>query len=247
VFYEAYQSLPLVALDNQPASIGFDLPFDPAMITGNISGSASGGAFDPRSNYVALRLADGGILPLIDDVSDTDEFDYFVPQLDGTSFVVAAADGSAGFPPYAVAHRENVAFGQSDVALTVPRPVTLLAPQAGAGVTPSSTYSWSTLSQTARTFLWHLEFDATYEGIFVLTSRTEIALPTFADGFSVPPGVSVTWSVETHGDAPDVDALTGEAGYLDAFSVGTAYPLGPNRSDGYYTESERRGFNMGQD
>jgi len=160
---------------------------------------------------------------------------------------VGAADGSAGFPPYAVAHRENVAVGQSDIALGVPRPVTLLGPQAGASVTPSATYSWSTLSQTARTFLWHLEFDATYEGIFVLTSRTEIELPTFADGFSVPPGVNVTWSVETHGDAPDVDALTGEAGYLDAFSIGTAYPIGPNHSDGYYTESERRSFSMGQD
>ena len=38
----------------------------------------------------------------------------------------------------------------------------------------------------------HLGFDATYEGMFVLTSRTQIELPRFADGFTVPPGVAVT-------------------------------------------------------
>jgi hypothetical protein len=243
VFYEAYQSFPLSARDGASASVGFDLPFNPDLLTGIIAGSATGGAL-ARSNYVALRLADGAALPLIDDSVDTDEFVYFVPQLDGASYVFGAADGSFGFPPYAIAHRENITFGQSDVTLAVPRSVTLVAPQPGGVVTPASTYSWSTLSQTARTFLWHLEFDATFEGMFVLTSRTEIELPTFADGFAVPPGVAVTWSVETHGDAPNVDALVDPDGYLDAFSLGTSYPVGPNRSEGYYTESERRGFTM---
>jgi hypothetical protein len=247
VFYEAYQSLPITAVDGQQANVTFDLPADPSLVTGNVGGTVLGGDVAPRSNYVSLRFPDGAALPLIDTVATSEAFSYFVPQLAGTSFVVGAAGGSYAFPPYAVAHRENVTFGQSDVTLSVPRAVTLLAPQAGGAVTASSTYSWAALSQTARTFLWHLEFDATYEGMFVLTSRTQIELPEFADGFSVPPGVAVTWSVETHGDAPDVDALTGPDGYLDAFSLGTAFPVGPNRTSGYYTESERRSFTMGED
>lgn len=247
VAYEAYQTLPLTAVNSQQASVTFDLPFDPELVTGIIAGSATGGAFEPRSHYVALRAADGAVLPLVDATTIADDFAYFVPQLPGSSFVVGAADGSFSFPPFAVAHRENVAFNSSEVALAVPRPVTLQSPQLGANVTPSTTYSWSNLSQTAQTYLWHLEFDATYEGIFVLTSRTEIELPEFADGFSVPQGVAVTWSVETHGDAPNIDALTGPDGYMDAFSLGTPYPVGPNRNDGYYAESERRSFTMGSD
>jgi hypothetical protein len=81
--------------------------------------------------------------------------------------------------------------------------------------------------------------------MFVLTNRTQIELPQFADGFTVPEGVAVRWAVETHGDAPNVDAFAGPDGYLDSFSLGTSYPKGPNRNDGYYTESERRLFTMG--
>jgi hypothetical protein len=187
-------------------------------------------------------------MPLVDETATGTAFQYVVPDIAGASFVVAAADGTGSFPPYAVAHRENVAFGESSVSLAIPRPVTLQSPQDSVlNVTPSTPYSWSSVSQTARTFLWHLEFNATYEGMYVLTSRTQIELPRFADGFTVPQNVAVTWAVETHGDAPDVDALAGPDGYLDAFSLGTSYPVGPNRSDGYYTESERRGFVMGAD
>lgn len=246
IAFRAHQALPLGVGDGQPASVAFDMSAAD-VTTGSIGGTVSGGLFDPRSNYVGLRFSDGTALPIVDETAEGPQFSYVVPALDDSAFFVAAADGTSSFPPYAVAHRENVAFGAADVALAVPRPVTLTAPQGGAAVTPSTPYVWSPLSQTARTFLWHLEFDATYEGMFVLTSRTQIELPRFADGFTVPPGVAVTWSVETHGDAPDVDALTGPDGYLDAYSLGSAFPAGPNRSDGYYTESERRSFTMGAD
>jgi hypothetical protein len=243
VAFRAHQALPLGVSDGQAASVGFDLT--PSEIaSGSIGGTVSGGLFDPRSNYVGLRFSDGTVLPIVNETADAPEFSYLVPALQDSTFFVGSADGSSGFPPYAVAHRENIAFGAADVALAVPRPVTLTSPQNGVAVTPSTPYVWSSLSQTARTFLWHLDFDATYEGMFVLTSRTQIELPTFTDGFTVPPGVAVTWSVETHGDAPNVDALTGPDGYLDAYSLGSEVPVGPNRNEGYYTESERRGFVM---
>lgn len=246
VAYQAYQELPLTASDSQPASVGFNLPFDPTIVTDTISGTATHqGAVDSSTNSVSLLFADGTGMPLVEATPTGDAFSYFAPILAGTSLVVAASDGIVA--PYAVAHRGNLAVGQTDVALAVPRPVNLSSPQAGAPVTPSTLFSWSRLSQTAQTFLWHLEFNATYEGMYVLTSRASIELPRFADSFTVPPGTEVTWSVETHGDAPNVDAAAGPNGYLDSFAFGTTYPVGPSRSDGYYTESERRGFTMGSD
>jgi hypothetical protein len=245
VTFEAHQVFPLTATDNQPASVEFDLT-STTLTVGAIAGSVSGGAFDTRSNYAGLRFGDGTALPIVNDTPDLEQFLYFVPQLEDSSFFVAASDGSSGFPPYGVTHKENIEFGESDIALALPRPVTLTSPPDGGAVTPATPYVWSTLSQTAQTFLWHLEFNTTYEGLFVLTSRTEIELPEL-EGITITPGVGVTWSVETHGDAPSVDALTGPDGYLDAYSLGTAFPIGPNRSDGYYTESERHGFVMGSE
>jgi hypothetical protein len=246
VAYQAYQTFPLSVSDNQDAAAGFSLPYDPNISTGAISGTLTGGVFDPRTNYVSVRFSDGTAMPLIDEIADAEAFSYFVPNLPGASLIVAGADGTSGFPPYAVAHREIPTLA-NDVALALPRPVTLSSPQVDAPVTPSTRFAWSPLSQTATTFLFHLEFVATFQGIFVLTTRTQIELPEFPDGFTVPAGVDVTWAVETHGDAPDVDALTGPNGYLDAFSLGTTHPVGPSRSDGYYTESERRLFTMGSD
>lgn len=244
VAFQAYQRQPLALSDDQQeAVVTFDLPSDPSIVTGSIAGTATHSEIEPRSNYVALRFDDGTAMPLIDTgAGGSPEFSYFAPSLPGSSLVVAAADGVAA--PYAVVHRDGIAVGQSDISLNVPRPVNLSAPQLGAPVTPATLYSWSPIGQTAQTFLWHLEFNATFEGMFVLTSRTQIELPDFADGFTVPPGVAVSWSVETHGDAPDVDALAGPDGYLDAFSVGRAYPVGPNHADGYFTESARRSFVM---
>lgn len=243
--FVSHQALPLTATAGAAASAAFNLePIDIA--TGNISGTASGGVTGSRSNYVALRFSDGTAMPILDEAASADAFAYVVPSLLGSSFVVAAADGDSR-SRYAVAHRENVAFGQSGIGLVVPNPVTLTSPANGAPVTPSTTYSWSGLGQTAQVFLWHLDFVATFDGMFVLTSRTEIELPEFADGFTVPPGTDVNWQVETHGDVPNVDAFAGPNGYLDSFSLLTNFPEGPNRSDGYYTQSELRGFTMGED
>jgi hypothetical protein len=245
VTYEAYQTFPLAVTDNLAASVAFDLT--PTSLTvGTLDGSVSGGVADFRTNFAGLRFSDGTAMPLVDFTPDLPDFLYFVPSLEGASFFLAAADGSSGFPPYAVTHQENIAFDATGLALAIPRAVTLTSPENAGAVTPSTPYVWSPLSQTAQTFLWHLESDGTYEGIFVLTSRTQIELPQI-DGLTISPGLAVTWSVETHGDAPDVDALTGPDGFLDAYSLGSSFPIGPNRSDGYYTESERRGFVMGSD
>jgi hypothetical protein len=175
---------------------------------------------------------------LLDDTSSAEEFTYLVPALPETSLVVAAADGSAAFPPYALTWNDGLA-PDADVALAIPNAVNLSTPQSGASVDAETSFAWSTAGQSARTFLWHLESTGPFfEGMLVVTQRTQIGLPQFPD-FSLLPGTPFVWSVETHGDAPDVDALAGPDGFLDPFSVGENFPVGPGRGGGYYTESAR--------
>lgn len=242
--YEAYQTFPLTVTDGAEASATFDMQLS-ALTTASLSGTVTGSTLAYRSNLVSVRFADGTLLPVLDDTAAAENFSYLVPTLPGTSLAVAATDGAIA--PFVLTHQENVSPGRSDVALVLPKPVTLNGPQQGAAVTPSTAYSWSGLAQTAQTFVWHLEFVQTFEGMYVVTSRTQIELPSFADGFSIPPGTAVYWSVETHGDAVNVDALTGQDGFLDEYSLVRDAAAGPSRGDGYFTESERRAFTMGSD
>jgi hypothetical protein len=244
ILYEAHQSQPLTAADDQVAVLSFDLP-PGSLPESTVSGVATGGSTGDRSHYVAARFADGTALPLIDQNTALDDFDYLVPDLEETSLVVAAADGFT--VPYAVAWREGVSPGEDDVELRIPNPVTLSSPQNGSLIDGATPFAWSTQNQTAQTFLFHLEFTDTYAGILVITSRSQIELPSFPDGFTVPVGTSAYWSVETHGDAENVDALASPEGFLDPFSIGTPYPVGPApaATSGYYTESARSSLVMG--
>jgi len=242
--YEGHRASTLSASDGAVAELALDVQAS-LVPTATITGSVAGGTLDARSNGVAVRFDDGAVLPIIDESGADPTFEYLVPAFERSTITVAAVDGIAA--PYAVAWRDGLAPGTTDIALTVPNPVNLAAPQADAPVTPRTPYSWSSLGQTARTFVWHLEFRDTFEGMLVITARTQIELPTFADGFTVPAGTPYSWSVETHGDARTVDALAGPDGFLAPFAVVESYPIGSARGSGYYTESARRSATMGSD
>jgi hypothetical protein len=247
--YEAYQTSPLTAEDDVVAAVTLDMQTR-MIATTTLAGTVGTGPLGERSNFLSVRFADGTALPLLEDSAFDGEFVYLVPALANTSLVFAAADGIPGLPPYAVAWRDGLAPGSADVALEIPSPVTLGAPSFGSVVAPGTAFSWSAVGQSAQTFVWHLEsIDLSipiYEGIFVVTSGTSIQLPEFFDGFALSSGAQVEWSVETHGDAPDVDALTGPEGFLDPFSVNATVPVGPRQGGGYYTESARSGATMSQ-
>jgi hypothetical protein len=184
---------------------------------------------------------------LIEESSPGEAFGYLVPDLPDASVTLAVSQGF--FAPYAVAWRE-VAAGQAGLALALPSPVRLDAPQADATITSETRFSWSSPSGGARTFLWHLELvdDTIYQGIFVATARTEIDLPRFGNALELPPRSSSVWSVETHGDLADVDAMTGPEGFLDAFSIPPqTYPYGPRRGAGSYTDSIHNAVTMDAD
>ena len=243
--YQQHLATPLVATDETVAAVAFTMQpggIAAAAIAGNVSGDTLG----DRTNLVALRFADGTALPLIEESTPGESFSYLVPELPDSSLVVAASQGFIA--PFAIAWQDGIAAGQTGLAFALPSPVRLGAPQPDATIQPDTPFSWSRPSGAAHTFLWHVELenDSVYQGVFVATARTEIQLPSFPDGFTLPAGSSAVWSVETHGDLPDVDAMTGPDGFLDSFSIPPqTYPLGRRQGGGSYTESSRSFFTMG--
>lgn len=243
--YEAYATTPLALADEGTSSLGLDL--SASSIPGvALTGSVDAGTLGVATHQVSARLADGTLLPLLSEASNQGLFSYLVPSLPGASLTVAA---SAGSPAFSVAHVDGVpAAAAEDVALVLPRPVALNAPASSAQVGPGSTFAWSTVGQSARVFVWHLESQGFFEGIYVITARSQIELPDVPGYALTLPSdgeFSFTWSVETHGDYPSVDAATGPEGFFDSFALeknlGTGLPRGDR---GYYTNSALRLVNI---
>jgi hypothetical protein len=104
-------------------------------------------------------------------------------------------------------------------------------------------------------YVFHLESNGYFEGIYVITSRSEIQYPQVPDFNMVlsaqpvdPEALSTFyfyWVVETHGDYANVDAATGPDGFFDSFAYDRTVGTGPSRgSTGYYTESEAQVVNL---
>jgi hypothetical protein len=244
--YEAYRTTPLALSDEATSSLGLDLAAS-AIPQATLTGSVDAGPFGEYTQLVATRFADGTALPLLRAESNQAAFSYLVPSLPGGSLTVAAL---AGPPGYSVVHADGVpAAADQNVALVLPRPVSPNAPANGSQAGPGTTFAWSSVGQSAQVFVWHLESQEYFEGIYVITSQSEIPYPEV-------PGYSMTlpttdddfgfdWSVETHGDYPSIDAAAGPEGLFDSFAleknIGTGAPRG---SSGYYTNSDSRFVNI---
>lgn len=243
VAYEAHQAAAVAMNEGLDTDVTLDLSPD-AIPTATIGGNVTvlGGVVDYRENQVFLRFGDGTRMPLIEDREQQDAFSYTVPVVPGATISLLALDNDA-FVPFRVAHRENIAPGQTGITLALPNAVTLSSPPNGAVITPDTPFVWSGFGQTATTFVWHLEFVDTFDGMFIITNRTDVTLPEFADGLTIASGVPAYWSVETHGDMPTVDAATGASGYMD-LTYSFNQPVVPTAGDGYFTESERRAVRL---
>jgi hypothetical protein len=229
--------------DGLDTDVTLDLSPD-AIPTATIGGNVTvAGATSDRENRVSLRFSDGTRMPIIQaDRDQPDAFSYTVPIVQGATISLLAVDNT-GFITSRAVHRENIAPGQTGITLALPNPVTLNSPPRGAVITEDTPFVWSSFGQTATTFVWHLEFVDTFDGMFIITNRTDVTLPEFADGLSIASGVPAYWSVETHGDIPTVDAATGPNGYMD-LTYSFSQPVPPTLGDGYFTESERRDFTL---
>jgi hypothetical protein len=246
VAYQAYQATPLAVSDGVDSSFALDMAAD-TIPQVSLTGSVDAGSFGSQTHWIATRFADGTVLPLLTADSNQAPFSYQVPALPSASLIVAA---SAGPPGYALAHADGIpAAGDQNVALALPRPVAPNAPGNGSQAGPGTVFAWSTVGQTAQVFVWHLESDDFFEGIFVITARSEIQYPQIP-GFSltIPNDgqLEPSWSVETHGDYPDVDAAAGPDGFYDSFALEKNIGTGASRgSRGYYTNSDIRFVTLG--
>ncbi|HTV22408.1 MAG TPA: hypothetical protein VMG12_27155, partial [Polyangiaceae bacterium] len=246
--YVAYDSAAVSLSDGDADDdvLGLDLSAD-VLGTVNIAGSVDSGQFGSHIHRLAMRFDDGTVLPLLASESNQAPFSFLVPVLPEATLTVAASSNVVG---YVVAHTDGVpAAADQNVDLVLPRPVAPNAPANGGTAGPGTTFSWSTVGQSARVFVWHLESEGFVEGIYVITSESSIELPQV-------PGFSVTlpdpddewafyWSVETHGDFASVDAATGPEGLFDSYALDKDLGTGPLRgSQGYYTNSDIRSVNL---
>jgi hypothetical protein len=249
VAYEAYRTTPLALGDGVDSDLALDMTAG-AIPQVTLTGSVDAGSFGEHTQLVATRFADGTALPLLRVDSNQAAFSHLVPSLPSGSLTVAAL---AGPPGYGVVHVDGVpaAADQQNVALVLPRPVSLNAPAEGAQVGPGTTFAWSSVGQSAQVFVWHLESQAYFEGIYVVTAGSEITYPQVPGYSMVLPSAdedfAFYWSVETHGDFPSVDAAAGPEGLFDSFALEKNIGTGPSRgSTGYYTDSVSRIVNIAQ-
>jgi hypothetical protein len=236
--YLATDSGTLALNETAAGSISFDLtpgtvPLD------TISGKVTTSLTTDRENDIYVRWQDGAAIEVVQDGNPQSTYSYSVPTINGAGITVAASTGSSGFPPYAVAYRDDVAPGQTNVDLTIPTAAVPVSPVTGAtGVGASTTFHWSGGGKVS---LFTVAFSATYDTMFVVTADKQEGLPSFpASGFTIPASTDCEWYVESHGAFATVDDATGPGGMLDAFSNGT--PRGPKRGTSSYTESEHRTF-----
>jgi len=236
-----------IALSDTGGQAMWTLDFTPnSVAAGAIGGTVTSASTDYRDNRAFVQFTSGAVIELFDHygTSLTANFTYTVPTLPGASITLSASEGPGGWGALGVAHVDNLAAGATAIALDIPTPPVITAPPDGTTLSASSVLSWT--PGTHDTYVFRAISDNYYEGLFVVTARTQINIPTFSNGFALRPGDAISWRLETHGTAQNVDELAGANGFADAFAYGWGeYPEGPRRESGSMSLSQARGFIAG--
>jgi len=235
--FVAYDSR-VVALSEAPpgGSVTFDLAAE-AVASGSISGTVVSNGSD-RENDVYIHFTSGAAIQLASLSVTTADFTYLVPTLPNASISIAGQTGTAGRPPFAVAHQDGLAAGQTGVRITIPVPATLVEPADNTKPLAANTvFRWTGGSGVS---VWHLTSVNFYEDMFIVTADKQIQIPTPTEGgLPLGNGQAYTWSVENHGSIATMDDATGSNGFLDSCSR-DGEVVGPRRESGSYMESARR-------
>jgi hypothetical protein len=231
--YLSYDTQTASLTDMGSSSVSFDLTnrsIPSAMISGTTTPSGSGGA---RQNGLYVRFASNANIPIVTDPNQPTSFSYLVPSITGGTITLAASEGYLPTPPYAVVHRDDLAAGQTGIALSIPTASSITSPATGTtGVNASTLFRWS---GSAKVFVWSLLSVPEYKSIFVVTTEQQGTIPTLPAGPLLPPNGSCRWYVETPGAFQSVDEATANQGLLDDF--GTGEPWGAWRGNGSFTRS----------
>lgn len=247
--YSAYDSTQQSVTAGNGAPVTLDLGKG-AVPSDYVSGSVTAADPTDRSNYPYVRFTSGATIPLTDGgVSPSGpSFQYLVPSLSDASIIMAASSGFMDYNGYAIAHRDGLAPGATNVAIDIPGPPSITQPADGAtNVRSGATFSFKP-SQTGVAHVVQLYADQDNSDIFLVTSQTSFTLADFEvpNGLPILPNTLYDWQVQSHGTPPTVDAMCGQRGFIDEFSAGlfgppALYP-NPSNTSGSFTFSTRKQF-----
>ncbi len=237
--YQSYDSIQTMLVASSPnVTIPLSLA-DESIGSVTVSGTVTSPSSTDRRDLLIARFADGASIQVVEDEAPPARYGYLAPTLPNATAVVAGSFGRSPFGEFSIAHRNVPASGHADLGLTLLTPLVQVTPASGtAGVTGSTAFSWAGRDSA---YVFHVENIDTYDGLFVVTTRRTVTLPTFGS-FSLRGNGNFNWRVQTHGDATTVDSLAGPQGYLDPFATGDDRPLGPRTEDGSFTISTGRTF-----
>lgn len=208
-----------------------------AVPSNSISGTVNAATYDNRLNSVYVRFSSNAVILIADEEVDaTPSFTYTVPSLPDSSIIFAAHEGWHTDDARAVAWRTGVGPGTS-IDVTVPISPTLNGPAPDSTLGEDTVFSWNS---SADTFVWYLLADDYYEGIYVVTTQSQVMVPTFPNGLQVLREASeYFWRVETHDDFASVDEMAGPQGFIGDYNwFSSRHASGPKSADGTFTASE---------
>jgi hypothetical protein len=230
-------------LDDGVASAGIDVPLMPvatAHLTGTVTG-AFGLAPDQLGAIYAFR--DGQRVAASPPVlwPATSPFDVALPDVPAASLTLLATGATTSGDSL----RWRAGLGAADHGLDIDlrAPPALSAPTDGAGgVAAQSTFRWS--ATDASVYLLIVSPDTTGPSLVIVTSKPQATLPdlsAFGLGSTVAGG-AYHWHVYTLGRYASVDDAAGpEAVFTSAYRVEVGLGV-PTVADGWYVDSETRGF-----
>ena len=248
--YYSYEEVTGALSETVKATFLVDLPDDndPPLNPQTVSGTVTSPTSSERTNYVFLRFQSNAQIELVEHygTSLTDSFLYTVPSIGTSSLDIAAVEGDPSFGPAALAHKDRIAAGASNIDLTIPTPPQQVAPSDGlTNVNGSTIFTWSS---QAHAFVWNaenIEPSSPYGGIYIVTGEKRVSIPEFGNlGFTLLPGDLYNWRVQVHGDPATIDDLADDDGFADPWAPWCDSPSNPKRGDGTFAISAGRTFRM---
>jgi hypothetical protein len=242
--YVAYDTFPF-ALDNAASTQTVNISVAETAITqGNISGTITDLSPLGPINAAFLRFTTGATIRLFSDDPGPATFSYLVPSIPNASVTFAAMDEDWQTSEFALVHRDGLAAGTADLALEIPATSSHTAPANGATVDDTTSFRFQNRQPgIGAVVVRFIDAEvAAYDGLYVVTSSTEFTIPpVLQGGFTLRAGGEHTWAIQTHGEYANVDAMTGQNGFMDSFSMDYGgSPQGPNTASGTYTQSAGR-------
>ena len=142
--------------------------------------------------------------------------------------------------------------GDSSGTLTIPAPASIKGPTGAAAdaVDDTTMFSFRGSADSPGAYVVHIEADAFYQSLYIVTQKTTLTLPGVLGGsYTLPPGRLYRWWVETHGSFATVDDMTSADGFLDSYSGPTQFsaagkPMGAKQVSGSYTTTGTAFFTL---